>query len=311
MKILISGVCGSIGSILADSLLKEGHFVCGIDNLSSGSLNNIENIKSNNNFNFIYHDIVNPINIDIKFDQIYHLGSPASPKYFNTIPLQIIRANVNGSDNMLQKALKDSATILFTSTSEIYGDALEHPQKETYWGNVNPIGPRANYDNSKRCGETLFYTYNKTYGVKTRIIRFFNVFSPKLLSDDGRVISNFINQALKNEPITIYGDGTQTRSFMYIDDAINGVKAMMNNDNNFLGPVNLGNPLEHSIHDLANIIIKLTRSTSKLIYKPLPKDDPKQRNPDISLAKEMLNWEPTISLEEGLIKTIEYFKLTI
>lgn len=309
MKILVTGAAGFIGSHLCDSLLEDGHIVYGIDNLSTGYKTAITHLLSHPNFEFIHHDVIEPITLLV--DQIYSLASPASPIQYAKNPVFTIKTNVLGSINMLELALKNKAKILLTSTSEVYGDPLEHPQKETYRGNVDPTGPRSCYDESKRLLETLAFDYNRNYNVDIRVIRFFNVFGPRLNSGDGRVISNFICQALKNEPITVYGDGRQTRSFMFIDDAINGLKLMMDNDKNFLGPVNLGNPVEFTIHELAEIIIRLTNSQSKIIYKDLPQDDPKQRKPDISLAKKRLNWEPMIQLETGLLKTIQYFKETL
>lgn len=306
-KILITGVAGFLGSHLAESLINEGHFVYGIDNLSTGYKTNLKNIINHPNFEFIHHDVIEPFNILV--DEIYSMASPASPILYQKDPIFTLKTNVIGSINMLDLAMRNKAKILLTSTSEIYGDPLEHPQKETYNGNVNPCGIRSCYDEAKRTAECAMSDYHRQFNVDTRIVRLFNVFGDRLNSSDGRVVSNFITQALKNDPITIYGDGTQTRSFMFVEDAIDGLKAMMNNDKAFLGPVNIGNPYcEFTILELAKIIIELTNSKSEIVFKSLPQDDPKQRKPDISLAKEKLNWEPKISLKDGLLKTIEHFK---
>jgi UDP-glucuronate decarboxylase len=306
MKILVTGGAGFIGSHLCESLLNDGHFVYCVDNLSTGYRKNINHLETNSKFQFIYHDVIDPLNLLV--DQIYSLASPASPIQYQKNPVYTIKTNVLGSINMLELALKNKARILLSSTSEIYGNPLEHPQKETYNGNINPCSERACYNESKRCAETLFYNYHKNYNIDIRIIRIFNCYGPKLASGDGRVISNFIEQALKNEPITIYGNGLQTRSFQYIDDLIIGMKKMMNSD--LIGPVNMGNPIEFTIKELANLIRILTGSSSEIVYKDLPNDDPVRRKPDISLAKEKLGWEPKISLDLGLLKTIEYFRLT-
>lgn len=309
MKILVTGGSGFVGSHLCESLLNDGHFVYCVDNLSTGFKSNIKHLENNTNFEFIHHDVIEPLNLLV--DQIYSLASPASPPQYQKNPVYTTKTNVLGSINMLELALKNKARILLSSTSEIYGDPEVHPQSEKYNGNVNPCSIRSCYDESKRCAETLFFDYHRNYGVDIRVIRIFNCYGPKLNQSDGRVISNFIKQALKNEPITIYGQGRQTRSFQFIDDLIVGMKLMMNNEKSFTGPVNLGNPNEFTIYDLAQSIIKLTNSNSKIVYMDLPQDDPKQRKPDISLAKKKLNWEPKINLEEGLAKTIEYFKKEI
>lgn len=309
MKILVTGGAGFIGSHLCESLLKNGHFVYCIDNLSTGFRSSINHLQNNPNFEFIHHDVIEPLNLLV--DQIYSLASPASPQQYQKNPVYTTKTNILGSINMLELALKNKARVLLTSTSEIYGDPTVHPQPESYNGNVNPCGPRSCYDESKRCSETLFFDYHRNYNVDIRVVRFFNVYGPRLNSADGRVVSNFICQALKNDPITVYGNGRQTRSFMFIEDAINGLKTMMDSDRDFFGPVNLGNPNEFTIHELAELVIKLTNSQSKIIYRDLPQDDPKQRRPDIALAKKRLGWEPKIALKDGLLQTIQYFKETI
>jgi UDP-glucuronate decarboxylase len=258
------------------------------------------------NFDFILHDVINPIRL--KVDEIYHFACPASPPHYQYDPIFTMKTSVIGSLNVLELARFNNAKIMLASTSEVYGDPLEHPQKETYRGNVNPIGPRACYDEGKRAAETLFFDYYRKYRLRIKVIRIFNTYGPRMRHDDGRVVSNFIVQALNNEDITVYGDGTQTRSFCYIDDLIEGIMKMMNSDDSFLGPVNLGNPDEFRVIDLANKIIKMTNSKSKIVFKDLPEDDPKKRRPDITLAKEKLNWEPKTTLDVGLKETIKYFR---
>ncbi len=308
MKILVTGGAGFIGSNLCKKLLELGRIVICLDDLSTGSRNNIQQFIKNKNFRFIEHNVIDPI--DVESDLIYCLASAASPKKYQSDPIKTIKTNVIGSFNMLELAKKYKSKILFSSTSEIYGDPELHPQTENYFGNVNPIGIRACYDEAKRLSETIFTEYYRQYGVDTKIVRIFNTYGPNMEIDDGRVVSNFINQALNNQSLTIYGDGSQTRSFQYIDDLINGMILMMGFEN-FRGPLNLGNPYEYSIKNLAEKIIKLTNSESKIEYFPLPQDDPKKRKPDISLAEKTLNWEPKIKLEDGLIKTINYFKIKI
>lgn len=308
MRILITGGAGFIGSFLCDQLLKEGHDVLALDNFFTGNKRNIKHLLENYRFELIRHDIVQPIHLEV--DQIYNLACPASPVHYQMNPVKTIKTSVLGVTNMLGNAKRVKARILQTSTSEIYGDPLIHPQKEDYWGNVNCLGVRSCYDEGKRVAESLMMNYHHQNGVDIRIVRVFNTYGPRIAINDGRVISNFIIQALKNEDITIYGNGEQTRSFCYIDDLIKGLISMMNNEEGFTGPVNLGNPHEITILNLAEKIIELTSSKSRLIFKPLPEDDPVRRCPDITLAKEKLGWQPIIKLETGLIKTIEYFKET-
>jgi len=301
MRILITGGAGFIGSHLVEKLVNNDHKVTIIDNFSSGCIENIKNLD----VNIIYHNIIDKLTLS-GFDQIYHLASLASPIYYQKNPVETALSNSIGTYNLLTEAQKHKSRILFASTSEIYGNPLQHPQKEEYWGNVNPIGVRACYDESKRLGETLMIDFHREYGVETRIARIFNTYGPKMNLNDGRVIPNFIKQALKNEPITIYGDGKQTRSFCYISDTIEGLIKLMNSD--YIGPINIGNPNEITILKLAEKIIELTNSKSEIVFKELPVDDPVRRCPDITKAKKILGWEPKISLEEGLIKTIEWFK---
>ncbi len=311
-SILVTGGAGFIGTNLCRYLLNQGHHIICLDNLYSGRESNISDLKSNPNFKFIHHDITKPIELT-EISQIYNLACPASPPAYQKNPIQTWKSSVFGIYNILELSRRNgNIPILHSSTSEIYGDSLQHPQKETYWGNVNPIGIRSCYDEGKRAAESLIFDYYRTYQLPIRVIRIFNTYGPFMDPLDGRVISNFIIQTLQNENITIYGDGFQTRSFQYIDDLIVGMDKMMNNNKNFIGPVNLGNPNEFTIRDLANIIKKIIpQSTSQIAKKELPPDDPKQRCPDISLAKKILQWEPKISLETGIIKTIEYFKTQI
>ena len=304
--ILITGGAGFIGSHLCKSLLNDGHYVVCLDNLFTGSIDNIIDLKTNKNFEFIRHDVIEPITIEI--DQIYHLACPASPIHYQYNPIKTIKTNVVGTLNMLGLAKRTKAKMLLASTSEVYGDPKEHPQKETYWGNVNPIGIRSCYDEGKRCAETLCFDYHRQNKVDIRVVRIFNTYGPNMHPHDGRVVSNFIVQALQNKDITIYGNGKQTRSFQYVDDLIAGFKKMMNNEKT-IGPINLGNPNEFTILELAKKILKIiSESKSKIVSKPLPADDPKQRKPDIIAAKKFLSWKPKISLDDGLQKTIYYFK---
>ena len=307
--ILITGGAGFIGSHLCEKLLANGHKVICADNFFTGSKENILNLLDNKRFELLRHDITFPLYVEV--DEIYNLACPASPIHYQLDPVQTTKTSVHGAINMLGLAKRTKAKILQASTSEVYGDPAIHPQVESYWGNVNPIGTRSCYDEGKRCAETLFFDYWRQYKLDIRIVRIFNTYGPNMLPNDGRVVSNFIVQALRGEDITIYGDGRQTRSFQYIDDLIEGMVKMMNNNKNFIGPVNLGNPDEFNIKELAEKIIKLTDSKSKIVYKELPLDDPKQRQPDISLAKEKLDWDPKINLEEGLLRTINYFKTII
>ena len=305
-KILVSGGAGFIGSHLCTRLINDGHQVQCLDNLFTGSKKNIAHLMGNPRFEFVLHDVENPYETEV--DEIYNLACPASPIHYQYDAIKTIKTSVMGAINMLGLAKRTKAKILQASTSEVYGDPVIHPQVESYWGNVNPIGIRSCYDEGKRCAETLFMDYYRQNGIRIKIIRIFNTYGPSMLSNDGRVVSNFVVQALKNHDITIYGSGNQTRSFQYIDDLIEGMVRMMNTEDDFIGPVNLGNPNEFSILELAEKIIKLSGSKSKLIFEPLPHDDPKQRQPDITLAKEKLNWKPTIELDEGLQYMVEYFK---
>ncbi|MDD2474475.1 MAG: SDR family oxidoreductase [Dysgonamonadaceae bacterium] len=304
-KILVTGGAGFIGSHLCKRLLEENNEVLCLDNYFTGSKINILSLLDNPLFELIRHDIVNPFMAEV--DEIYNLACPASPIHYQHNPIQTVKISVMGAINMLETAKATKAKILQASTSEVYGDPKVHPQVETYWGNVNPIGERSCYDEGKRCAETLFMDYHRQNNVSIKIIRIFNTYGPNMHPNDGRVVSNFIVQCLKNEDITIYGDGNQSRSFQYVDDLINGMVKMMATSNSFIGPVNIGNPTEFTILELAQTVIRLTNSKSKLIFKQLPMDDPQQRRPDITLAKEKLNWCPKIELEEGLIKTIDYF----
>ncbi|MFD2543290.1 UDP-glucuronic acid decarboxylase family protein [Lacinutrix gracilariae] len=306
-KILITGGAGFVGSHLCERLLNEGNEVICLDNYFTGSKENIVHLLDNPYFELVRHDITHPYFAEV--DQIYNLACPASPVHYQYNPIKTIKTSVLGAVNMLGLAKRINARILQASTSEVYGDPKVHPQKEEYWGHVNPIGIRSCYDEGKRCAETLFMDYHIQNQVAIKIIRIFNTYGPNMNPSDGRVVSNFIMQALRGEDITIFGDGLQTRSFQYVDDLVEGMIRMMNSEPEFLGPVNLGNPNEFTMLELAQAVIKLTGSKSKLIFMPLPQDDPKQRQPDISLAKEKLNgWQPNIQLESGLIKTIDYFK---
>lgn len=319
MNILVTGGAGFIGSHLCEYLLTKGHKVICVDNLFTGSRENIKHSPANKNFQFIEHDIIDPLFLDEKkIDQIYNLACPASPIHYQSNSIRTIKTNTLGVINMLGLAKKHKARILQASTSEIYGDPLEHPQKETYRGNVNPIGPRACYDEGKRVAETLFFDYHRQNGVDIRVARIFNTYGPKMSKDDGRVVSNFIIQALRGEDITIYGNGKQTRSFCYISDLVEGLYKLMNAEN-FIGPVNLGNPDEFTILELAEKIIalveksrpegaRLAQRAAKIVLKPLPEDDPRQRKPDIALAKKTLGWEPKVKLQDGLQATIRYFQ---
>jgi UDP-glucuronate decarboxylase len=305
-RILVTGGAGFIGSHLCDRLLKEGNDVICLDNYFTGSKLNIAHLLDNHFFELVRHDVTTPFFAEV--DEIYNLACPASPVHYQYNPIKTIKTSVMGAINMLGLAKRIRARVLQASTSEVYGDPLIHPQVEEYWGNVNPIGIRSCYDEGKRCAESLFVNYHRQNNVDIKIIRIFNTYGPRMNPNDGRVVSNFIVQALKNEPITIFGDGSQTRSFQYIDDLLEGMVRMMNSREGFTGPVNIGNPNEFSMMELANTIIELTGSRSKITYQPLPEDDPTQRQPDITLAKkELNNWEPQIQLREGLSHTIEYF----
>ena len=304
-KILVTGGAGFIGSHLCKKLIENGDNVICLDNFFTGRHENIEKLKKKETFQLLEHDIIEPV--DIECDEIYNLACPASPVHYQYDAIKTLKTSVLGILNMLELAKKYNAKILQASTSEVYGSPLEHPQKETYWGNVNPIGIRSCYDEGKRTAETLMTDYNRQYGVKTRIIRIFNTYGPNMDPKDGRVVSNCITQALNGENITIYGDGTQTRSFCYVDDLVDGIIKMMNNKQDFTGPVNLGNPSERTVLDLAEKILELTGSNSKLEFLPLPGDDPVKRKPDISVAQRELGWKPKTDIIEGLKKTIDYF----
>lgn len=304
-KILVTGGAGFIGSHLCERLLREGNEVLCVDNYFTGSKENIIHLMDNPRFEAIRHDVVHPFQAEV--DEIYNLACPASPVHYQYNAIKTIKTSVMGAINMLGLAKRLRAKVLQASTSEVYGDPHVHPQPEEYWGNVNPIGIRSCYDEGKRCAETLFMDYHRQNGVKSKLIRIFNTYGPNMNPNDGRVVSNFIVQALKGENITIYGDGTQTRSFQYVDDLVEAMIRMMATEDSFVGPVNTGNPGEFTMIELANLVIELTGSNSKLVFEPLPSDDPKQRRPDITLAKEKLGWEPKIQLREGLVKTIDYF----
>ena len=305
-RILITGGAGFIGSHLCEKLLEEKNEIICVDNYFTGQKKNIVHLLNDPYFELLRHDITFPLYTEV--DEIYNLACPASPVHYQFNPAQTVKTNVHGAINMLGLAKRTKSKILQASTSEVYGDPAIHPQVESYWGNVNPIGPRACYDEGKRCAETLFISYHKQHKTEIKIARIFNTYGPNMHPDDGRVVSNFIIQALKNNDITIYGDGSQSRSFCYRDDLVDGLIRLMNTSSDFTGPVNLGNPVEFTILELANKVIDLTGSSGKIIYCPLPQDDPVRRRPDITLAKEKLGWEPVIQLEEGLKKTIEYFE---
>ena len=305
-RILVTGGAGFLGSHLCDRLVAEGHDVICLDNFFSGSKRNIRHLLGKPSFELIRHDLVQPIFLEV--EEIYNLACPASPIHYQHNPVKTVKTNVMGAINMLGLAKRVKAKILQASTSEVYGDPKVHPQKEDYWGNVNTIGHRSCYDEGKRCAETLFFDYHRQNNVNIRVVRIFNTYGPRMHPNDGRVISNFVVQALTNQDISVFGDGTQTRSFCYVDDLIEGLIRMMSSPDNSVGPMNLGNPEEYSILMLAELILKLTDSRSKIIFQPLPKDDPLQRQPDIALAKQQLDWEPKTNLQEGLMRTIEYFR---
>jgi len=305
-KILVTGGAGFVGSHLCKKLLDEGNEVICLDNFYTGNKNNISGLLSNKSFELLRHDVTFPIYLEI--DQIYNLACPASPIHYQTDPVQTTKTSVHGAINMLGLAKRTKSKILQASTSEVYGDPTIHPQIESYWGNVNPVGIRSCYDEGKRCAETLFFDYYRQHKLKIKVARIFNTYGPHMHINDGRVVSNFIIQALKGEDMTIFGDGTQTRSFCYVSDLVEALIKLMDTDDDFVGPVNLGNPDEFTMNELADLVIKLTNSSSKIVQKTLPEDDPKQRQPDITLAQTKLDWEPRVMLEEGLILTIRYFK---
>lgn len=308
-RILVTGGAGFIGSHLCTRLVREGNDVICLDNFFTGSKENILHLIGNPHFELIRHDVINPFHAEV--DQIFNLACPASPVHYQYNPIKTIKTSVMGAINMLGLAKRTNAKILQASTSEVYGDPIIHPQPESYWGNVNTIGIRSCYDEGKRCAETLFMDYHRQNRVRIKIIRIFNTYGPYMNANDGRVVSNFIVQALENRDITLYGGGNQTRSFQYIDDLVEGMIRVMNTGDNFTGPINIGNPNEFTIKELAEKIVKMTGSKSRFVNNDLPSDDPKQRQPDISLAKNILKWEPTVQLEEGLGKTIEYFRKQI
>ena len=309
MKILLTGAAGFLGSHLSKKLIDEGHQVIGLDDLSTGSLKNIESLKSNSDFMFVEHDVRKPYSVEV--DAILNFACPASPISYQKDPVKTIETNFLGMINLLHLASETKAIVIQASTSEIYGDPTQSPQVESYWGNVNPIGIRSCYDEGKRAAETLCFDYKRQHNLDTRVLRIFNTYGPNMSISDGRVVSNFIVQALKNEPITIYGDGNQSRSFCYVSDLVEGIYKLLVKKESVDSPINLGNPNEFTIKQLAEAIIKITNSQSKLINEPLPQDDPKQRRPDISLASKLLNWQPTVQLEEGIRKTVAYFKTVI
>ena len=309
MKILLTGAAGFLGSHLSKKLIDEGHQVIGLDDLSTGSLKNIESLKSNSKFKFVEHDVRKPYSVEV--DAILNFACPASPISYQKDPVRTIETNFLGMINLLHLANETKAIVIQASTSEIYGDPTQSPQVESYWGNVNPIGIRSCYDEGKRAAETLCFDYKRQHNLDTRVLRIFNTYGPNMSISDGRVVSNFIVQALKNEPITIYGDGNQSRSFCYVSDLVEGIYKLLMKKESVDSPINLGNPNEFTIKQLAEAIIKITNSQSQLINNPLPQDDPKQRRPDISLASKLLNWQPTVQLEEGIGKTVAYFKTVI
>ena len=304
-QIIVTGGAGFLGSHLCERLLEEGQDVLCVDNFFTGTKDNIVHLMANPHFEFLRHDVCFPLYVEV--DEIYNLACPASPIHYQYDPVQTTKTSVHGAINMLGLAKRVKAKILQASTSEVYGDPEIHPQPEIYWGHVNPIGLRSCYDEGKRCAETLFFDYHRQHQLKIKVARIFNTYGPRMHPDDGRVVSNFIMQAIKNKPITIYGEGSQTRSFCFVDDLIDAFIRLMDTDDAITGPVNLGNPREFTIKQLAETIIDLTGSGSKLVYKPLPEDDPQQRKPDISLANELLAWEPSVQLKDGLRKTIQYF----
>jgi UDP-glucuronate decarboxylase len=304
-RVLITGGAGFIGSHLCERLLADGHEVLCVDNFYTGTRRNMHTLLGNSRFELMRHDVCFPLYVEV--DRIYNLACPASPIHYQHDPVQTTKTSVHGAINMLGLAKRVKATILQASTSEVYGDPTVHPQPEEYWGNVNPIGPRSCYDEGKRCAETLFFDYYRQHRLSIKVARIFNTYGPRMHPNDGRVVSNFVVQALKNKDITVYGDGGQTRSFCYVDDLVDGLIRLMDSDGEIVGPINLGNPSEFTIRQLAEIVIDLTGSASKIIHRPLPQDDPKQRQPDISKAQELLGWQPVLQLGDGLTKTIAYF----
>lgn len=304
-RILITGGAGFIGSHLCERLLAQNHEVLCLDNFYTGTKDNIAHLVGNPYFEVLRHDVTFPLYVEV--DEIFNMACPASPVHYQYNPVQTVKTSVHGAINMLGLAKRVKAKILQASTSEVYGDPIVHPQTEDYWGHVNPIGPRSCYDEGKRCAETLFMDYHRQYKLRIKVARIFNTYGPRMHPNDGRVVSNFIVQALRNESITIFGEGTQTRSFCYVDDLVNGLLALMNSDDEVTGPINLGNPREFTMLQLAQLVIDFTGSRSQLVFRPLPQDDPRQRQPDISKAKQCLDWQPHMQLEEGLRRTVTYF----
>ena len=305
-RVMVTGGAGFLGSHLADRLIEAGHEVLCVDNLFTGTKDNIAHLHGNPSFEFMRHDVTFPLFVEV--DEIYNLACPASPIHYQHEPVQTTKTSVHGAINMLGLAKRLGCKILQASTSEVYGDPAVHPQSEDYWGHVNPIGPRSCYDEGKRCAETLFFDYHRQNGLPIKVARIFNTYGPRMHPADGRVVSNFIMQALKGEPITIYGDGSQTRSFCYVDDLVRGLMSLMDTGPDVTGPINIGNPNEFTVRELAEKVIELTGSSSRIVEEPLPQDDPRQRQPDISKAKRDLGWEPTVQLEQGLTQTIDYFR---
>ena len=308
-RVLVTGGAGFLGSHLCERLRAQGHDVLCVDNYFTGRKDNIVRLLGDPHFEAMRHDVTHPLFVEV--DEIYNLACPASPIHYQFDPVQTTKTSVIGAINMLGLAKRVKAKILQASTSEVYGDPSQHPQPEGYWGNVNPIGPRACYDEGKRCAETLFFDYHRQHGIEVKVARIFNTYGPRMAPDDGRVVSNFIVHALKGQPITIYGDGQQTRSFCYVDDLVEGMLRMMDTEKGFTGPINIGNPGEFTMLELAEKVIRLVGSNTKLVHKPLPPDDPKQRKPDISLAQSKLDWTPKVNLDDGLKETIAYFRATL
>ncbi|NBD19563.1 NAD-dependent epimerase/dehydratase family protein [Aquabacterium fontiphilum] len=306
MRVLVTGGAGLIGSHLCERLLRDGHEVLCVDSYFTGSRQNIAHLTNHPMFDVLRHDVTVPLMVEV--DRIYHLACPASPVHYQRDPVQTMKTNILGAINMLDLAKRLGARILQASTSEVYGDPDVHPQPESYWGRVNPVGVRSCYDEGKRGAETLFFDFHRQYGLEIKVMRIFNTYGPRMCADDGRVISNFIMQALSGRDITIYGDGQQTRSFCYVDDLVNAMVSFMDSEPGFTGPVNAGNPEEFTMLQLAEQVLNLTASVSKIVFRPLPSDDPRQRRPDITLAQQMLGWRPTVPLSEGLVRTIEYFR---
>ncbi|MCV0368138.1 UDP-glucuronic acid decarboxylase family protein [Filomicrobium sp.] len=305
-RVVVTGGAGFLGSHLCDRLLAAGHVAICVDNFHTGRRANVDHLNDHSSFELVEHDIAAPLNLDA--DEIFNLACPASPQHYQDDPVRTTKTSVFGAFNVLELANRTRSRVLQASTSEVYGDPLEHPQHETYHGNVNPIGPRACYDEGKRCAETLFFDFQRQYGTEIKVARIFNTYGPRMQPNDGRVVSNFIVQALRGAPITVYGEGAQTRSFCYVDDLVTGLVALMGSPPDLMGPVNLGNPGEFTVRELAKLVIDLTGSSSKMVFRPLPADDPRQRRPDISLASSALGWRPEVGLRDGLVRTISYFE---